>query len=46
VSATGKLDGTGFMAVGRRTLHLVLAGRRGTVSLVAQGPPVEGFTPP
>ncbi len=46
VSAQGLVNGTGFIARGRETLHLRLHTRRGTISVRAQSGLVPGFTSP
>jgi hypothetical protein len=46
VTASGRLQGTGFIARGRRHLYIVLASAKGTISIGAGGPVIPGFQSP
>jgi hypothetical protein len=46
VTAKGTYTGTGFIARGRRSIRIRLAGRSGAIAIEAHGPPVKGFSPP
>lgn len=44
--AHGEIEGTGFIAKGRRTLHLTLSLAHGSIAVSGSGPLVPGFTAP